>query len=107
MRGRDATALIPRHKMRGCLSSETTARSTAIPPELVHAVATIARELLEASLVLDQSAAAEPLARQLRLDAWRIMCAWVAALDGDIDDLEEHVRLEEVAGRLVGGKSPG
>lgn len=28
--------------------------------------------------------------------AWRAQMAWCAVLDGDIDDLDEHIRLEEM-----------
>lgn len=39
----------------------------------------------------------QPSSVKLRKALWRIVCAWSAVLDGDIDSIRRHVELEENA----------
>ena len=81
-------------EINGPIPSETIETSPALfPRQLVGAVTEIVRRVREEAVAADN---AETKRELLRI-AWRLDCAWSAILDGDIDDLEEHVDGQESA----------
>jgi hypothetical protein len=64
-----------------------------LPRSLVYAVIEVARMLRASQDHATDTSAATRLGRA----AWRIETAWSAVLAGDIDDLGEHLKHEEVA----------
>jgi hypothetical protein len=87
-----ATLALLNHELNGATPPESTDSATEIPRELVYAIAEITRLLRDAyRLGAGQEAAAFADA------AWLNETAWAAVLAGDIDDLMEHVELEQAA----------
>lgn len=81
-----------------CLQQLNLQRPKADPPlALVYAMSGIIGECLSTIRKLEGSPTAIRTAKDLIRASWRIQCAWDAFLAGDIDDLQEHVELEEGA----------
>jgi hypothetical protein len=74
------TLTLLNHELNGPTPSENTDPVMLLPRQLVYAMAEIIEMLRECR--------AEGAAR-------RVGTAWMAILAGDIDDISEHVRLEE------------
>jgi hypothetical protein len=79
-------------ELNGKRPSQAGARATHISREVVYAVAEVVRLLRDVAGQGDQSAVASDA-------AWSIETAWRAVLDGDIDDIDEHVAEESRARR--------
>jgi hypothetical protein len=76
---------------------EDTAHRQEIPSSLVYAASGMVLMCLEKALAFRRAADKAVLADDLLMAAWRIQCAWDALVAGDIEDLREHVKLEEEA----------
>jgi hypothetical protein len=91
----DLLAILARlnHELNGTTPSESTDSATEIPRDLAYAVAEITRLLRDAS---DKPPGSPDTAAFANV-AWLSETAWAAVLAGDIDDLMEHVDLEQAA----------
>jgi hypothetical protein len=78
--------------LNGSIPSKSTLRDHDMPRAAVAAIASIA-----AALSHEATKDSVGLATMFTRELWRITCAWDGVLAGDIDDIVEHVRLEELA----------
>ena len=84
--------------INGQIPSESRDKQKQLPRLLVGALSEILMLCLDALMAVEQRKGDDaPSAAGLRKAAWRIECAWNAVLDGDIDNIREHVELEENA----------
>ena len=66
-----------------------------LPRRLVAAISELEMLCLNTLLRMEQRKGDhESISVKLRRALWRIVCAWSAVLDGDIDNIVEHVQLE-------------
>ena len=84
------TLLVLNHEINGPTPSGAHASPEMLPFRLVLAVASAILDLAEWEKFAKRAGKLVPPF------AWRAQAAWCAVLDGDIDDLEEHIRLEEM-----------
>lgn len=67
-----------------------------IPDDLVCAITSLCLECLETELKLTlKGEAFVKLAWIPKKALWQILSGWMAVLDGDIDDIRQHVQLEQ------------
>ena len=93
----DCLESVNRH-INGQIPSEGLSKQEQLPRLLVGALSGILMLCLDAILVVEQRQGKDsPSAARLRKAAWKIECAWNAVLDGDIDNIRQHVQLEENA----------
>lgn len=88
------------HQMNGTLPSESIARETLIPRRLVAAITTMIIVCLETAFELQRQSKDSRLSNTLQTNAWKLVCAWDAILAGDIDDISNHIRLEQIARQI-------
>ena len=69
-------------ELNGATPSETALAADVVPRNVAYAVGEVVRMLRES---------------EAERCAWQVETAWLAVLAGDIDDLKEHVILEEAA----------
>ena len=91
----------------GCLASlnkslrlEHQLPGATISLELAYTVSGIQSLCCKYVILFRRATGNEKVADHMAFSAWKIACAWDAILAGDIDNLEEHLRLEAMAGRL-------
>lgn len=93
----DCLESVNRH-INGQIPSESRDKQDRLPRLLVGALSGMLMLCLDALMVVEQRKGINaPSAARLREAAWKIECAWNAVLDGDIDNIREHVELEENA----------
>ena len=84
--------------INGQIPSESRNKQEQLPILLVGALSGILMLCLDALMLGEQRKRIDALSvAGLGKAAWRIECAWNAVLDGDIDNIREHVELEENA----------
>lgn len=77
-------------------SGHAQAKQRQIPDDLICAITSLCWECLETELELERKGeTATKLAWIPKKALWQILCGWMAVLDGDIDDIKEHVQLEQ------------
>ncbi len=84
--------------INGQIPSESREKQEQLPRLLVGALSEMLMLCLDVLLLVEQRKKIDaPSAAALGKVAWRIECTWNAVLDGDIDNIREHVELEENA----------
>lgn len=78
------------------MRQEAAHRQTVACP-LVYAASGVVWICLDKAMGLQRSDPQSHAADALLKAAWRIQCAWDALLAGDVEDLQRHVALEEMA----------
>lgn len=85
--------------INGSIPSESIQKpQQQLPRRLVATLAELEMLCLDTFLSIEQRNGGNVLQSvTLKKVLWRIKCAWGAVLDGDIDNIREHVELEENA----------
>jgi hypothetical protein len=81
--------------INGQISSESRDKQERLSRLLVSALSGILMLCLDALIAVEQRKGIDdPSAVMLRKVAWKIECGWNGVLDGDIDNIREHIELE-------------